>query len=219
MVDQPVPTGQDYDGPELLPPKGREGVGKAVFQILSEVVQDKVDQGLHERWIRNYELFRNKHWRRKSQTNVPLASANLIYTHLQRTVNTLTDNNPTFNVARIGNQSSSVPPPPGAGLQAPQPGGMVPPAMPAAPSNQGEQQIPQEYFEDIQHCADHWWIDQEQQDILEASVRNGETYGICIEKVIFNPDLEYGMGSFSEELKSFLCLSGLLKQYLSYPLL
>lgn len=157
-------TTTKYEGPELLPPKGNEEVGKKVFELLAEIIEDKVNLGLHDRWARNYELYKNRHWRRKPKSNVPLVSANLIYTHIQRTANTLTDNNPTFNVARMGAQSGQ------------------------------DQQINPEYFDDLQHTAEHWWTDQEQQDDLDSSIRNGENYGIAIEKVIFNPKLESGLG-------------------------
>jgi hypothetical protein len=53
------------------------------------------------KWNRNYELARNKHWKQKSE-KVPLITANVLFTHRQRTVNMLTDNNPTFNVTRVG---------------------------------------------------------------------------------------------------------------------
>ena len=46
----------------------------------------------------------------------------------------------------------------------------------------------------LQHTASHWWNETEQQDVLETSVINGETNGICIEKVRFDPNEEYGRG-------------------------
>jgi hypothetical protein len=52
----------------------------------------------------------------------------------------------------------------------------------------------EEAYTNLQRAATHWWVDQEQQDVLESSVGNGETYGICIEKVIFNAELENGLG-------------------------
>jgi hypothetical protein len=87
---------------EILPPKGNKKVGAKVIELLNEILEDKVNQGLHERWVRNYELGRNKHWRFDSQ-KVSLTGANLIYIHRTRTVNHLTDNDPTFNVRGIGN--------------------------------------------------------------------------------------------------------------------
>ena len=47
-----------------------------------------------------YELGKNKHWR-GSGGNMNLVSANLLHAHRTRTVNLLTDNNPTFNVKRV----------------------------------------------------------------------------------------------------------------------
>jgi len=47
---------------------------------------------------------------------------------------------------------------------------------------------------DIQRVTEHWWNETEQQDSLESSVINGETYGIAIEKLIWNPQLEGGIG-------------------------
>ena len=87
---------------ELIPPDSKApAVGEKIWQIFEEVVEDKQNQGLHDRWIRNYELGRNKHWRYESK-KVSLISANLLYIHRQRTVNHLTDNHPTFNVRAVG---------------------------------------------------------------------------------------------------------------------
>lgn len=145
---------------ELIPPAGNKDVGKEVFRVLADIIQDKVRLGLHERWFRNYQLRRNLHWQNKTPAAVPLVSANLIYTHIQRTVNVLTDNEPTFNLV-----------------------GMV----------EGSEEW-KEAVMDLQRTAEHWWREQEQQDVLESSVLNGETYGVGIEKVLFNPDIEYGIG-------------------------
>lgn len=144
----------------LIPPQGDPKVGKKVFEVLGKVIADKIKLGLHERWFRNHQLRRNQHWKAKSPTGVPLVSANMLYTHTQRTVNTLTDNDPTFNVAGIGKVE--------------------------------EQQ--KEQLSDLQRTTEHWWRDQEQQDVFESSVINGEQYGITIEKVVFNPNLEYNLG-------------------------
>ena len=52
MAEETVNTGSsDYKGSELIPPKGHKDVGKRVFIILSEIIQDKINQGLHEKWI------------------------------------------------------------------------------------------------------------------------------------------------------------------------
>ena len=35
---------------------------------------------------------------------------------------------------------------------------------------------------------------------MEGSIQNGETYGCTVEKVVFNPDLEYGLGEVETEI-------------------
>lgn len=145
---------------ELLLPEGDKNVGGKVFQLLAVILADKVRLGLHDKWNRNYKLRRNKHWKTKTSAALPLVSANVIFTHIQRTTNTLTDNNPTFNVAAVGKIEEDQ----------------------------------KDVCLDLQRTAEHWWLDQEQQDKLESSVLNGETYGVCIEKVVFNEELEGGLG-------------------------
>ena len=144
----------------LIPPAGDSKVGEKVFWVLSRIVADKVKLGLHDRWFRNYQLRKGKHWKTASPVGVPLVSANLIFTHIQRNTNMLTDNNPTFNVVVTGNMDETG----------------------------------KETMMDLQRTTEHWWTEQEQQDIFETSVLNGETYGPAIEKVVFNPDLEFNLG-------------------------
>jgi len=146
-------------GSELLPPEGAgEKIAVRVFEILKEILDDKDARGLPRRWNRNYELKRGKHWRNAAGTTLPLVTANLIHVNRLRTINVLTDNNPTFDVSRLGDT----------------------------------EQYDEQAFDAIQRCAEYWWNEQEQQDVLESSVNNGEDYGIAIEKVVFNPDLEEG---------------------------
>lgn len=144
---------------EVLPPQDDEKVGREVFKILDAVLRHKQDLGLPAKWHRCYELSRNKHWRNPS-AKAPLVSANLLHSHRQRTVSSLTDNNPTFNVNQVGK---------------------VPEGM-------------EIIFHKLLKTAEFWWSDMEQQNILELSVGNGELYGVTIEKVAFNPDLEYSKG-------------------------
>ena len=87
---------------ELLREHSNSKVGYEVFTLLAEVIQDKNNLGLPAKWNRNYELSRNKHWAQPS-SKISLMTANLIYTHRQRTVNMLTYNNPTFNIVKRGN--------------------------------------------------------------------------------------------------------------------
>jgi len=144
---------------ELLSPEGNDKVGMEIFKLVTEVMEDRETTGRPQMWKRSYELGRNRPWKQKSD-KVPLNTANLIYTHRERTVNEGTDNNPTFNVAPLG---------------------MIPEEKAAM-------------FETLQKTPEYWWQDQEQQEVLEMSMRTGETYGEVFEKVMFNPTLEYGMG-------------------------
>jgi len=144
---------------QLLPPAEQpELVGRRVFDLLETVVREKTRLGLHDKWTRHYRLGQNRPWLGAARPGVPLVSANLLHLHRQRTVNTLTDNNPTFNVNRVG---------------------------PA-----GDEEL----FRVLERAAAWWWSEQEQQAVLERSVINGETYGVAVEKVVFDPDLEYGLG-------------------------
>lgn len=144
---------------ELLPPEDQpEQVGRRVFELLEVVIQEKERLGLHDKWTRHYRLGQNRPWLDRAPGGLPLASANLLHLHRQRTVNLLTDNNPTFNVSRVGPKGDE-------GL-----------------------------FTTLERAATWWWNEQEQQAVLERSVINGETYGVAIEKVVFDPELEYGLG-------------------------
>lgn len=93
---------KDYN---LIPPEGDKDVGKAVFKILESIIKDKENLGLTGPdgiWTRNHELVHGKHWRKSPSKKVPLVTANLIKDHRTRTVNELTDNNPTFNATLVG---------------------------------------------------------------------------------------------------------------------
>jgi len=63
----------------------------------------------------------------------------------------------------------------------------------------GEEQEDNKKFDSLLKLTDFWWRETEQQDIFDSSVNNGETYGCCIEKVIFNPELEWGLGEVETE--------------------
>jgi hypothetical protein len=144
---------------EILPPAERPDlVGPRVFELLEAVVRDKARLGLAEKWTGHYRLGLGRAWPAAGALAAPSAAANLLHLHRQRTVNMLTDNNPTFNVNRVG------------------PGG------------------DEELFRTLERAAACWWTEQEQQAVFERSVINGETYGLAVEKVVFDPDLEYGLG-------------------------
>jgi len=142
----------------LIPPVGDKEVAKRVFDILNEVLSDKESLDLENKWFRFYELGKNKHWR-KQNSNLTLTSANLLSVHRRRTINSLTDNNPTFNVNRIVAEDGT-----------------------------------EDAFKMLLRATEYWWGETEQQDILELSIYNGETYGVCIEKCVFDINKEYGIG-------------------------
>jgi hypothetical protein len=153
----------------LIPPEGDPAVGRRVYQVLAAVLADKQNLGLHDMWKKNYKLRRNRHWKAQSAA-VPLITANLIFTHVQRSVNTITDNNPIFNaVCKSGDEQASA------------------------------------VATDIQRAVEDWWQDHEQQTVLEASVTNGETYGIAIEEVAFNADLSGGLGDVETRIVDPMC--------------
>jgi hypothetical protein len=85
----------------LIPTVGNPEVGYKVFHVLDDILKFKNEMGLPAKWQRNYELARNRHWKNRN-VKAPLVTANLLYNHRQRTVNQLTDNNPTFNVKQVG---------------------------------------------------------------------------------------------------------------------
>ena len=156
-----MPDSKDWK--ELLPPEGHAQVGTEAWKVLAAVVHDKENLGLPQKWQRYYELRRNKHWKSQSQGGINLVTANLIYTHMQRVVNTMTDNDPTFNIVQMDDPGASG-----------------------------------ELFGNLQSAAESWWIDTEQSDDFARTVTNGENYGICIEKVVFNPDIEIGIDEAGE---------------------
>jgi hypothetical protein len=80
---------------ELISPEGTEQVGQDVIDILNEVLKYREEERVAEKFTRFYKLRKGQHW--KNQNNNRLVSANLIGAHHSRTVNMLTDNNPTFN--------------------------------------------------------------------------------------------------------------------------
>lgn len=86
---------------ELLPAEGDDKLGYAIFEYLDEILKYKNQLGLPGKWNRNYELGKNRHFR-KTSDKAPLVTANLLHAHRQRTVNQLTDNNPVFNVKQAG---------------------------------------------------------------------------------------------------------------------
>lgn len=136
----------------IIPEAGHVNVGHYCFFTLAEVVKDKDKKKLPDKWLRNYELYRAKHW--KSQGRTRLSTVNLIWNYITRTVSLLTDQNPTFDI------------------------------------HAEQDKIAQK----IHKVARYWWNETEQQDVLSDSVTVSEINGCVVEKTIFNPTLNNGLG-------------------------
>jgi len=110
MADKPLEqtlTQEDrYEVKCIIPPKSKNGVGHKVFELLGDYLEYRDELKLPQKWLRNYELYRNKHWKRKGP--VPLSSANLIWTTVERTVNILTDNAPTFDIQATDDERADI---------------------------------------------------------------------------------------------------------------
>jgi hypothetical protein len=90
----------------IIAEEGHENVGHYCFSILGEVVADKDKKKLPQKWLRNYELYRAKHW--KSQGKTRLSTVNLIWNYITRTVSLLTDQNPTFDIMAENDKVASL---------------------------------------------------------------------------------------------------------------
>ncbi len=157
---QPIPEAENLDEKvkkqvkSLLPKAGDKSVGHVAFGFLEAVIEDKERKRLPHKWHRNYEMYRNHHWRSGANAPIPLASISLVNAHVDRTCNLLTDNNPTFDVIGENEQVAN----------------------------------------DIHMMSRYWWSETEQQDLYGRSVQMAEIHGCTVEKVIFNPALNSGMG-------------------------
>jgi hypothetical protein len=140
----------------IIPEAGHENVGHYCFTILGQVVSDKDKKKLPAKWLRNYELYRAKHW--KSQGKTKLSTVNLIWNYITRTVSLLTDQNPTFDIMAA------------------------------------EQDKKDKIASKIHNVARYWWNETEQQEILSDSVTMSEINGCVVEKTVFNPTLNNGIG-------------------------
>jgi len=52
----------------------------------------------------------------------------------------------------------------------------------------------EDLYKTLLKTAEYWWSETEQQKAFEVTVDNGETYGLTVEKMLFNPELEQGIG-------------------------
>jgi len=158
-------TVKKTESEELLPKEGSEELGPRIFEILNEILNYRETLNKPEDWTRFYELRRNKHWKTKTKGSVKLVSANMVGTHHQKTVNMLTDRNPTFNAVPAGKLDENA----------------------------------EEQLSLITNIIDDFWLNQEQQGILEESVSNGEIYGGVCEFGSFNREINFPEGEVEFE--------------------
>jgi len=86
---------------ELVPKEGDESVGRACWEMLDQVIRYKISIGLHAQMKKFYSLRKNVHFKGEMKGS-GLVSANMLGTIHERTVNLLTDNNPTFEASKTG---------------------------------------------------------------------------------------------------------------------
>ena len=95
-AEQPVES-NNY----LLPPGGHAKIGDKVLGITEKCLKHKEAMGIPKKLNRNYELRANQHWENESD-EVTLLTANFLGVHHTKSVNAITNNNPTFNVSQNG---------------------------------------------------------------------------------------------------------------------
>lgn len=105
VIESAVMSPIDADT-ELIPPAGSDGVGVAVTEMMNQILDYREDMKFAERCVRFYKYRKAEHWNTKNK-DLNLLSVNLLGSHHQKTVNMLTDNNPTFNAVPGGDLGDS----------------------------------------------------------------------------------------------------------------
>lgn len=149
-----------------LPPEGSPEVGRFFWNLFKESVAEKERLGLDTRWHENHRLWRGGSTAR-SMGNKNSVTANLVFSNINRTVANLTAKNPVAEVVSLD-------------------GGYV-------LDDQGqvmldEQGQPQVDNTDSRMTAKlkSWWSDSEQNNSLVDSCLQMETYGVTVEKAIYD---------------------------------
>lgn len=86
---------EPYNG--LIPPEGHSDVGKRAFALFEICKKAKKKGGWHEKWLKNHELIRGKHFP-TTQSKYPMVPINLFHVAFSTTVANLTDNKPKFDI-------------------------------------------------------------------------------------------------------------------------
>ena len=147
------------------PPEGHPAVGQWVYESFLIAKKDMDRLKWHEKWFRNHELVRGKHFRnqqagagsRESRGRYPRVPVNLFHVAWTTTVANLTDNKPKFDI------------------------------VPHDELAKGRQPI-------MNGAASAWWRRTGQQRTLSATAKNSEKYGTTVEKMIWASELDGGRG-------------------------
>lgn len=94
------PTTQDADLASPTLPQPGEDDERLVRLVngLWEQAKSAKRTKYHPKWLKNHELFRNKHWPELRAKGQSKATINLIFSAVNRSENVLTDNSPTFDI-------------------------------------------------------------------------------------------------------------------------
>lgn len=160
--------GRQYPPTGPPPPEGHAEVGPWVNETFMIAKKDKDRLKWDEKWYRNHELVRGKHFRtqqagarsRDNRGKYPRVMINLFHVAWTVTVANLTDNKPKFDIV---------------------------PHDEAAKSSQPV----------MNGAASDWWRRTRQQQTLSETVQQNEKYGTTLEKMIFATELEGGRGDIA----------------------
>lgn len=105
----PEKTVQNYaEGPadkftlSNLPPEGDDAVADFAYRLYQSALNYRDQQGLPERWISNYTLYRGDHWQReKMRKNRNKMTVNLFFANVNRTVANITAREPKAEVVDL----------------------------------------------------------------------------------------------------------------------
>lgn len=158
----------ELGSPKLIatppPPEGHDDVGPWMNQNFGVARRNRDRLRWDQKWLRNHELIRGKHWRQhhpggssSGQGKYPRVTINLFHVAWTTTTANLTDNKPKFDIVPHDDESKA-----------------------AAPL--------------MHKAASNWWHRTKQQRTLSKTVKNNEKYGSTIEKMFFNKELEGGRG-------------------------
>lgn len=138
------------------PPKDHKDVGLFMYGLYEDSKNEKARKNLPDIFLKNYEFFKGKHFKKSKTTGQTTPTVNLFFANVIRTVANIVNRNP---VAEVQDMSSGV-----------------------ASTDSGQADIAAIYTKKMEK----WWKDSQQHKKLRASDINSEVYGITIEKPFWN---------------------------------